>query len=164
MRILSANVNRSGAVHATVLQLAYEQGVDVLFVQEPWLHGEEARRLPKHHPAFNTLSPTQQWTDRPRVMTYARKDRLHLQVTADQSFPEHPDVMAVNVFGLRPAAVRLFNVYNGARGNTREGEAAARILQYGNLDQPEIYAGDFNMHHEFWSLTPPNGPCSSAAA
>src|SRR5437588_12478257 len=103
LQILSANVNKSGIAHATVLQRAFELDVDILLVQEPFTCWEDTRRITKSHPAFNAMAPSQDWTQRPRVLTYARKDRQHLQVTSDPSFPTHPDIMAVTVQGLNPA-------------------------------------------------------------
>src|SRR3954451_10021691 len=102
LRIVSANVNSSGPAHMTLLQLAYENDADVVLVQEPSTHWEDTRRLTKTHPGFSTLPPTHDWSEKPRVMTYARKDRLELQISADPAFPAHSDVMAIEVSGLRP--------------------------------------------------------------
>jgi ribonuclease HI/endonuclease/exonuclease/phosphatase family metal-dependent hydrolase len=155
LRIASANVNRCNKNHTATLQAAFEQNIDILLIQEPWIHKREPqRRITKWADAFETLLPVSDWTiNNPRVMTYIRRERLALQATTDPSFPEHPDVMAVNIAGVTHGAVRLFNVYNAGRGSERAGEAATLLRTHGKAEEAEVYAGDFNMHHENWSLS-----------
>ena len=69
------NVNRSGYAQLTALELALEENVDILLVQERCLHWEDSRKITKSHPQFNTLTPSRDWTRSPRNMTYVRKKR-----------------------------------------------------------------------------------------
>ena len=85
-------------------------------------------------------------------MTYTRKDQPQLRVVTDSSLPEHPDVMVIKVLGVKPTPIRLFNVYNPGREDTRSGEVVEYIHKYANRGHPEMYIGDFNMHHESWSV------------
>jgi len=62
LRILQANVARSPSPHEAALQLAFEQGYHVILIQEPWISAFRARRLSKHHPAFNLFTPIEDWT------------------------------------------------------------------------------------------------------
>src|SRR3954464_2060555 len=98
------------------------------------------------------------------VMTYSRRDRPCLKVTLDPTVPSHSDVIAVNISDICSDPVRVFNLYNRCRGHERQGAAAEQVLTHSNFDRPELYIGDFNMHHESWSLSIPASVTRHTAA
>lgn len=63
MRILLANVGRSGAAHDLLLS----NEADAILVQEPWT--DMTRQLTKTHPRYQLFGPTTRWEARPRALT-----------------------------------------------------------------------------------------------
>lgn len=135
-----ANVGRSSPCHITILEKAWEQGIDVICVQEPFTAAETRTST---HPGYNLFAPVLAWdnpreqeSERPRVMTYVRKgSNLRAQTT-------HPrisrDLLWVTVNGYT-----ILNVYR-------------RPLNQSTLDYittltppPQcLIGGDFNARHE----------------
>ncbi|QQK46446.1 putative RNA-directed DNA polymerase from transposon X-element [Penicillium digitatum] len=75
-----ANVRRQTACHTTALQLAYESACDVVCIQEPYVSAPTKKT---GHPAYDCYAPTDEWdssdptsfeSERPRVLTYVRKN------------------------------------------------------------------------------------------
>src|SRR5882762_2924947 len=73
LQVMQVNVGKGGATHDIALSLAHENHFDVLLVQEPWVHQDRARRITKKHPNYRCYTPTENWEQRPRVLTYLRK-------------------------------------------------------------------------------------------
>jgi hypothetical protein len=85
-----------------ILEVAFQKGMDVVFVQEPFTC---ANSRTSTHPGFRHLAPIRTWdtpnapgSDRPRVMTYIRKG-YHLKLQARESL-DHPDVLWAVVNGV----------------------------------------------------------------
>ncbi|KAF2124101.1 hypothetical protein P153DRAFT_303231, partial [Dothidotthia symphoricarpi CBS 119687] len=77
LKVCWANVGRSSPCHISILQIAYQEKIDVLCIQEPFTC---SRSRTSTHPGFQHYAPIDQWDDlhrneagRPRVMTYIRK-------------------------------------------------------------------------------------------
>ena len=76
IKIFQANVARSPEAHDIALSLAHAESFDLVLLQEPWTTVRDNKRLTKHHPAYDTYSPTEEWEDnRPRTMTYVLKSK-----------------------------------------------------------------------------------------
>ena len=149
LQIIQVNVARSPSPHETALQLAFEQGYHVVLIQEPWISNFRERRLSKHHPAFNLFTPIEDWTHKPRTLTYIRK---HPQLKAEL-VPYGPqpsrDLTAVQV-GSRDQQVILLNLYNAPPGSVDAGEGLKHLLSQTLPTRPCLVAGDFNLHHSSW--------------
>jgi hypothetical protein len=129
-----------------LLETAFKQKIDIVLAQEPWTMHDTARRISKWHPAYHTLTPLDNWEARPRILVHTRKDRRGLAVDLAPTQP-HPDLLACDV-RLADARLRVFCVYNAPRGSPREGEAVEALKALASPTDPELYAGDFNLHHE----------------
>ncbi|KAG0152774.1 hypothetical protein PDIDSM_2579 [Penicillium digitatum] len=71
---------KTDACHTTALQLAYESACDVVCIQEPYVSAPTKKT---GHPAYDCYAPTDEWdssdptsfeSERPRVLTYVRKN------------------------------------------------------------------------------------------
>lgn len=151
LKVLSANVNRTQHAHFAFLEAACQEKADLVLVQEPWTGDDPARRMTKNHPAYRTLLDWEDWTVRPRVMTYVRKDRAGLRCELARATP-HPDVTECNVTSPDGTRLRLTNIYNAPPGCDRAGEAVVLLLARPQAAQtePGLVTGDFNLHHERW--------------
>ena len=149
LRILQVNVARSPSPHEAALQLAFEQDYHVVLVQEPWISSFHTRRLSKHSPAFQLFTPIENWTCRPRTLTYIRK---HPQLEAEL-VPHGPqpnrDLTAVHVSSGNQH-VTLLNLYNAPPGSVDAGEGLRHLQSQPLPPRSCLIAGDFNLHHQLW--------------
>ena len=140
LRVCWANVGRSSPCHITILEVAFQRGIDVVCVQEPFTC---ANSRTSTHPGFRHFAPISTWntpsatgSERPRVMTYVRKNR-HLHYQTRESL-NHQDLVWVVV-----NRVSILNCYRQAHNQD--------VLQYvTHLTPPEhcLIGGDFNLKHE----------------
>ena len=75
IRIIQANVGRGSDAHSIGLQIANENDIDILLVQEPWIFRDLESRRSISHPNFMIFSPLTEWHTYLRVLTYVRKAR-----------------------------------------------------------------------------------------
>ena len=74
LKILSVNVGRSSVANELALQIAFQTRAVLLLVQEPYVSRDFNRRITRKHPSFECFTPVENWSVRPRVLTYSRKD------------------------------------------------------------------------------------------
>lgn len=96
LQILQLNVGRNWEAHETALQLAFENNCHAVLIQEPWIFTDRSRRLSKHHPSFHQLAPIEDWTERPRTLTYILK-HPHLRAEIVPFGPPSRDILATQV-------------------------------------------------------------------
>ncbi len=146
-RVFQANVGRGGPAHDIALHLAHEAGCHVVLLQEPWTRATPGRRLTKTHPGYKTYIPIDNWSERPRVMTYIRRDAGYrvLQPTAGMS----RDLLQVILQQPGRPGLVIWNVYNAPTGSEGAGEGLAKLLQIRPGPFTTI-AGDFNASHRDW--------------
>lgn len=139
-----ANVGKIGPAHNTILNVALEEGIDVLCVQEPWT---DSGTKTQTNPAFHTFAPVNSWDwedleqkelVRPRVLTYVRKS---LDLRMQQRHSVHSrDLLWLDVNGYL-----ILNAY-------RQPGTDLVIDYVTKLVPPPrcIVGGDFNVHHDFF--------------
>jgi exonuclease III len=145
VRVLQINTQRSPRVHATALQLAHENNIEVICIQEPWI-GEEENRKTQTHPGFNIYAPVGDWNTRPRTMTYIKRGLGASQKMLESE--EHPDLCIVTL-GTSCGPIDVINVYNAGPGSERTNEAVELLMKYQSHGNALI-CGDFNLHHRYW--------------
>ncbi|QQK47606.1 putative RNA-directed DNA polymerase from transposon X-element [Penicillium digitatum] len=126
----------------TALQLAYESACDVVCIQEPYVSAPTKKT---GHPAYDCYAPTDEWNssdptsfelERPRVLTYVRKNS-GLNAQQHRSSQDR-DLLWVNVNGFL-----ILNIY---RQPTTD-----KVIDYvTNLAPPQnsLIGGDFNARNE----------------
>lgn len=104
LRIAWCNTQNAPAPHITLLEVCWNEGIDVVQVQEPWARPDTKTQ---NHIGFETYAPIDSWTtydERPRVMTYVRKNR---NIKAQQRRPaQSREMLWLDVNGYS-----LLNVY-----------------------------------------------------
>ena len=98
----------------------------MVLVQESHIGQNLERLMTKWHPAYQTICPLTSWETRPRVMTYARKDRKHLQCNPAPLDP-HPDLASIDISTPCGFKMRVYNVYNAGPSSARAGEAVEAL-------------------------------------
>jgi exonuclease III len=137
-----ANVGKSSPCHIAILEIAFNQTIDVICVQEPFTCDHSRTST---HPGYKHYAPVDAWEDpatreaeRPRVMTYIRKG-AGLQVQQRESL-NNRDLIWLNVGGYS-----VLNVYRQPR--------TPEVIEYvTHLMPPDLVliGGDFNVrHHTF---------------
>jgi len=57
LSIMQANTGRGSEAHDLALSLAFQNRIDIILIQEPWIHRNRQRRLTKKHLAYECFSP-----------------------------------------------------------------------------------------------------------
>lgn len=168
LTILQANVGRGAAAHEIALNSAFEDKVDILLVQEPYIFRDLSRRISKKHRAYECFSPLDDWTSaRPRVLTYIRKGA---GIDAEQARPHDVDPPALSdilflfVSSADSPTFLIANVYNAPPGSQGAGAAVQALLSLPQSFFPNFsfLAGDFNLHHERWQPSYQSGNAALA--
>ena len=47
--------------------------MDMVLIQEPWVGADLDRKMTKKHNAYQAYAPEEEWTEWPKVLTYARR-------------------------------------------------------------------------------------------
>ncbi len=157
---MQANVGKGSPAYDIALNLAYEHHIDFVLTQEPWIHTDRTRRLTKKHPAYQCFTPVEEWEQRPRVITYIRKDPQLQAFRAQGSWPQNRDLLSVQVQAWGQQ-IEIINVYNAPPGSTNPGQAVQSLLSFTVPQRPVLIAGDFNLHYLDWQ---PNATNSSPTA
>lgn len=76
IKIISINVGRSSTAHEIALETAFKTKIDFVLVQEPCISQDLSKKITRNHPSFECFTPTDDWTQRPRVLTYSRKNNF----------------------------------------------------------------------------------------
>lgn len=140
MKIVQANVGRSGSAHD--LLLSYN--VDIILVQEPWTN--MTKHLTKTQPRYKLFSPATRWEPRPRALIYVRRDLPAYSLPQATS----PDIAAIYTAGLT-----IINVYRPPHdpvtlvGSDTTPSTLRTLLQF-SPPRKIILAGNFNTHHPLW--------------
>ncbi|RAL59764.1 hypothetical protein DID88_000393 [Monilinia fructigena] len=144
LKIAWANVGKSGPAHIALLQLAFEEGADVVCVQEPSVYPGTKTQ---NHPAYECYAPVDSWeqtllpereAERPRAMSYTRK-AANL-ITQQRRNGDDRDIVWLEVNGFH-----IVNVYR--EPSTR------RIIDYiTSIQVPPnfLIGGDFNAKHDMF--------------
>lgn len=119
-----------------------------MLIQEPWIFTDRSRRLSKHHPSFHQLAPIEDWSERPRVLTYILK-HPHLKAELVPFGPTSRDILAVQITTPQKAAL-LVNVYNAPCNAVDEGCGLVSLMTQSIPAHPCLVAGDFNLKHPAW--------------
>ncbi|OAQ63773.1 endonuclease/reverse transcriptase [Purpureocillium lilacinum] len=141
IRVFQANVGKIPPAHDCALALADAEQYDVVLLQEPWTEAKEGRCLTKTHPAYDTFSPVDSWTNsstRPRVMTYVRR---RPGLTADQ----RRAATTRDILWLTINIVTIVNCYRQP-----DFDEALDILLAWRPPSRCLVAGDFNAKHYSW--------------
>ncbi|KAJ6439233.1 spectrin repeat domain-containing protein [Purpureocillium lavendulum] len=141
IRVFQANVGKIPPAHDCALALADAEQYDVVLLQEPWTEAKEGRCLTKTHPAYDTFSPVNSWTNnstRPRVMTYVRR---RPGLTTDQRRP----AATRDILWLTINNMTVVNCYRQP-----DFDEALDIILAWSPPSRCLVAGDFNAKHYSW--------------
>ena len=156
LRIMQVNVGRGGPANDLALALAYEKDDDILRIQEPWIGPDLERRLSKRHRSYQAYASGEEWKERPRVITYVRRQTLRsvekrqdiLKIT-DQM----PDMLVLKVQpSVDEEQVYIINSYNAPIGSERAGRSVDIMIEVLELLHKRVLImEDFNLHHTNWN-------------
>lgn len=141
---LPSQRGRNPAYHGTTPSLAWEDGFDIVLIQEPWTRWDSAdkRRLIKNDPGYQAFNPINDWREtRPLILTYTKKSP---NLPSKQLTPpglENGCICWVSVCGYT-----VVNVYRRAT----EDITTDILKKWGRPPPKSIIAGDFNAKHWSW--------------
>ena len=152
---MQINVGRGEISHEISLAMAHEKRIDIVLVQEPYIYRERERRITKRHPSYECFSPSDDWTSRPRVLTYIRKGA---GLKTEQTRPIHNDSIALRdllfttIKAKTGPPLMIVNIYNAPNSSEGAGEVARtlRALPQATIGPSVFVGGDLNLHHERW--------------
>lgn len=155
IQIISINVGRSSTAHEIALEIASTSHFDLLLVQEPYIFKDLTRRITRKHPCFDCYTPVDNWTRRPRVMSYTRKNSK-FSVVQDRPFinNEHgaEDILLLTIKPQGRTPTQVINVYNAPPGGINSGAGVSFLisLPHQYFYSKTLLVGDFNPHHQNW--------------
>lgn len=154
LTILQVNVGRGATPHEIALSLANDSSIDIILLQEPYIFTDRSRRISKAHPAYESFTPSDDWTIRPRVISYVRKG-AGLQIAQLRPATTR-DIIFLEIQTRNSLPVVVINAYNAPPGSQGAGDTI-RILEGlpQNLFRSAFLAGDFNLLHPRWDPTVP---------
>jgi hypothetical protein len=165
-RVLQLNVARSNARMHAILNDCTD--FDICLFQDPWwgkIGVERSSSFPPPEilgtiscPAWDCFLPplaSGSGSCSPDVVIYVRKGRSWLSAALSSLVPSCASMLAldVSVSGFQVCLVCIYRRGSGSPAALRS------LLDFPVHPSPIIYAGDFNLHHELWSL--PGCPSSS---
>lgn len=157
IKIISINVSRSSSAHEIALETATNLDTDVLLIQEPYIFKDSSRKITRNHPSFECFSPVDDWSRRPRVLTYTKKASglLFTQIRPDLTPGENRsngDILFLTVQAPSCPPVTLINVYNAPTGATNPGAGLLSLISLSDslLISSTVLIGDLNLHHTYW--------------
>ena len=156
LRIMQVNVGRGGPANDLALALAFEEKIDILLIQEPWIGADLDRRLSKKHGSYQAYAPEDEWKERPRVVTYVRRQNSLWSVEKRQDILGNidgmPDCLVLEVKpSMDEEPIYILNVYNAPIGSERAGDSAEIVMgAIGLLRKRALIMGDVNLHHTDW--------------
>lgn len=167
IHILSVNVGRSSSAHQIALSTSFQNNIDILLVQEPYIFKDISRRITCKHPSHECFTPTDNWSTRPRVLTYTR---INSAISFVQERPQ-PNIvqgagdvifLTFKASGLPPT--QIVNVYNAPPGATNPGAGLSFLISIpeNSFHRNIILAGDFNLHHHLWHPSRRGSPSTQA--
>jgi len=151
LTIMQANVGRGATSHEIALSLANSSFVDIILIQEPYIFSDRTRKISKAHPMYESFTPLDDWTTRPRVMSYVRKGA---GLQADQLRPiTTRDLIFLQLQARNAPPITIINAYNAPPGSTDPGATINALLRLPpSLLTSTFLAGDFNLLHPRWDL------------
>ncbi len=165
---MQINVGRGAPSHELALTLAFEDQIDIILIQEPYIYRDLTRCITKRHPSYEAFAPIDNWSDaRPRVLTYVRKN-AGLQSTQDR--PEladnqaQRDLLFLRISASNSPPLLIVNIYNAPLGSAGASKASQALISLPSsfVSQPSLIAGDFNLHHTRWQPSLHNSPTATA--
>lgn len=163
LKMMQVNVGRGGPATEITLTLAFENNIDIVVMQEPWIGADLERKLSKKHNAYQAFAPLEVWNDRPRVLTYVRwNSRLQIAKRQDLITTSTPNCLILEIkAGNLSQPSYIVSVYNAPPGCTctctRAGEATRNIMQANRLmELRTVMLGDMNLHHVDWDMRTQN--------
>lgn len=105
--VAQLNCNRSNAYQDTLFQIAIDQKIDLLLVQEPYLRPDGEPHL---HRAFTTLRPDLSLNL--RVVAYVLNTSTAFKFTTRTDIIKSPYILPVEVLTLDKEKFIIYNVYN----------------------------------------------------
>ena len=115
IKILSINVGRSSSAHQIALQVAFTSHIDILLIQEPYISRDIQRKITCKHPSFECFTPADDWTIRPRVLTYTRKNSnltyTQYRPNSTQEYGKE-DILFLIIKGPDRLCIQIVNIYN----------------------------------------------------
>ena len=160
LSILQVNVGRGAPPHELALSIANDYFIDFILIQEPYVFTDHTQQITKVHPMYETFTPLDDWTDRPRVMSYVQKGT---GIWANQIRPimTH-DAVFLQLQNRNSSALTIANIYNAPPGSAGAGDIISMLISLlQSILKNAFLAGDFNVHHHRWD---PQHPQPSVTA
>ena len=155
LRVLQVNLNRSLEATESALQVAIEQNIDLIIIQEPWLvhpnldNYSNTRSI--QHSSFSQLLPQLLPTNqnlRPRTLAYISRS-LQYTVSLALESPLDPDCLVLDILE-GTQKIQIVNIYNEKDQSGLGPKTVDRTLYPSTLYYNSIVLGDFNTHHPWW--------------
>ncbi|WP_432712296.1 reverse transcriptase domain-containing protein [Pedobacter sp.] len=178
LKILQVNLNKNQPATENALQIAIEQSIHIIAVQEPWLVGQTTTSITPatpttrrqevkdysdarsvlHQSFVQFLPKLKNKKTRPRVLIYILRS-LQVQTNQDISVLDS-DYIAIEIQSQK-FNLNLINIYNEKDQLGTNKTTIHRVLLPNTLPPSSLLLGDFNLHHSWWDPITKNNSVDS---
>jgi hypothetical protein len=147
---LQNNVARAMNPMYTCLQQGFEQGIDFIALQEPWMSSDFSFTI--RHASYYCILPEKRDT-RPRVAIYARK-QSRFQACLRTDICSDGDLLVIDIHDKQNEldVIQFINIYNEkSLEETNNSWTVQRKLLAIIPYKHSIICGDFNAHYSWWN-------------
>ncbi len=153
LRIIQVNVRRGEPANDLALALAFEEEIDILLIQEPWIAADLEKRLSKRNKSYQAYTPGEEWKEPPRVIQYVRRQTSLRSVEKRQDIlkitDKMPHILVLEVqLSIDKEPVYIINSFNAPIGSKRVGRSVYIMMEVRELLYKRLLTmRDFNLHY-----------------
>lgn len=150
LRILQNNVYKNIPAMHTCLDIAFEQKIDYVLFQEPWINSDYTNTI--SHSSYYCIIP-EIYNIRQRVLVFARKLSRFQSILRSDIFLD-PDCLIIDIKDKynQLETLQLINIYNQKSLLENEQKwTIERLIEKYTPGKNTILGGDFNLHHTWWN-------------
>lgn len=120
-----------------------------------------------NHPSFKCFTLINDWSLRPRVLTYTTKDKILIfsqYGPSNASEFGRSDIPFLNIQGPDWHCIKIGNIYNAPSGSINPGTGVSFLPSLSDIQlfSRTILAGDFNLHYPNWNPSYKGSPLTQA--
>lgn len=140
------------------MSFANRREIDIVLIQEPYTFHDRQRRITKCISSYEILSPNDDWSSKPRVLSYLRKgaglQECQLRLVLQANVAER-DILFLEVTDTSRHNLLVINLYNTLTGSINKGKAvhALCIIPRSRLLSRIFLAGHLKIRHLRWQTS-----------
>ena len=157
LKIFQINMGIGRPANDLAFALLFEEKVDILLIDEPWIAADLEKRLSKRHKSNQVYAPGEDWKKRPRVIIYIRGQTSLRFVEKKKDIlkftDEMPDILLLEGQpSIDKEPVYIINSHNTPIGSKRANRSVDIMMEVPELlNKGVLIMRHFNPHNTNWN-------------